>query len=148
MSETATFTVYVPVFVGVPPSFALLPSWEEFIPSGSPVIIHVRTVPDVAPLVSISAAYSSPTLPSGSVSVVITSWETGVTCAGDIASVNSFDTECTPFVDVALTVNLKLPASVGVPEITPAVLSSSPFGNEPLSTAHVTADGVALSVWL
>ena len=65
---------------------------------------------------------------------------------GDIASVNDFDTEFTPFDDVALTANVKLPASVGVPEIVPSVLRVSPLGSAPLSTAHVTVDGVALSV--
>jgi signal recognition particle GTPase len=45
-------------------------------------------------------------------------------CAGDVLS-------------VAVTVKLDVPAFVGVPEITPALESDSPFGSFPLLTDHV-----------
>ena len=38
-----------------------------------------------------------------------------------------------PFASVAVTVNEKSPAIVGVPVITPAVLRARPAGNEPVA---------------
>ena len=48
----------------------------------------------------------------------------------------------------ALTVKLKTPATVGVPDITPAEESVSPGGIEPAATAQVMGVvPVATSVW-
>jgi len=41
---------------------------------------------------------------------------------------------------VTCTVKLDVPAAVGVPEITPAVLNASPAGSEPLSRFHSMGD--------
>jgi hypothetical protein len=51
---------------------------------------------------------------------------------------------------VALTVNVDVPSSVGIPEITPVVLAKSmPSGNEPPAKLHVMgASPLAASVWL
>ena len=46
---------------------------------------------------------------------------------------------CPPEASVAFTVNLVVPAAVGVPEIAPALLSESPAGSEePLARAQVS----------
>ena len=51
-------------------------------------------------------------------------------------------------VSVTCTVKLDVPAAVGVPEITPAVLNERPAGSAPLSRLHAMGDvpPVAVSV--
>ena len=53
-----------------------------------------------------------------------------------------------PAAFVALTVKLNVPAVVGVPEITPALLKFKPLGRLPLSIDQVGAVPVALNVAL
>ena len=55
------------------------------------------------------------------------------------------------FASVAVIVKLKVPAAVGVPEMTPVVaLSVSPFGRAPLETVKVygAVPPTAETVWL
>ena len=52
-----------------------------------------------------------------------------------------------PLALVAVTVKVEVPSAVGVPEITPVLLSSvNPTGREPLVTLHVMLLPVACSV--
>ena len=43
--------------------------------------------------------------------------------------------------DTAMTVNVDFPAAVGVPEITPELLSVKPAGSVPDETDHAAPDG-------
>jgi hypothetical protein len=56
----------------------------------------------------------------------------------------------TPTLSVAATVKLKVPAALGVPLSTPALLNASPVGSVPTATEKATGavPPVALIVWL
>ena len=63
-----------------------------------------------------------------------------------IAIVNCLDADVAPLFE-AVTVNVELPAEVGVPVIAPVeALSVSPAGKEPAEIAQVTPDVSDVSV--
>lgn len=132
--------VYVPAFVGVPeiapveevrarPSGRLPDDTDQVAPS----VLAVRF-----------AEYGEFILPSGRVVVVIASVVTG---SGFllIVSVNCFSSFAEPY--TALTVNVEVPAVVGVPEITPDEgLRDNPAGRVPLITLQFAPVMLAASV--
>jgi hypothetical protein len=98
-------------------------------PVGRPVADHVR-VP-VPPVALTGAAYGCPTVQLGSVNV-------DTFKAALIVNVYERLFAVAPTRSVALIVTVNEPVAVGVPEITPAVLSVSPVGSAPADTDQVT----------
>lgn len=121
-SVTVTFTVLVPAAVGIPvicPVLALMLS-----PAGNPVADQLYGV--MPPSAATVALYAAPTVPLGSVAVVIES------NAGAIVTVNVLVAVCGVGVpeSVTVTFTVLVPAAVGVPVICPVlVLMLSPAGN-------------------
>lgn len=118
--------VYEPVLVGVP---EIAPDVLNVSPDGrfpddtvqvAPAVLDVRV-----------AEYDVFTVPEGRLSVVIVIVGIGLTVIE-----SCFSADCESF--TALTVNLDVPAVVGVPVIAPVeVLRVSPAGKEPEITDHV-----------
>ncbi len=69
-----------------------------------------------------------------------------IVCAGAGAIVIESCLVPEPALLAALTVNVKVPAVVGVPEIVPELLRANPFGRVPAETAHVTSEADAARV--
>ena len=132
-----TVKLDVPTADGVP---EITPAVERVKPAGNvPVLLHVIGVLPVAVSVWL---YGVPTVPPANVVVVMV----GATGAAIVID-RSFVT--LPVALVALTLKLNVFATVGVPEITPAVEIVKLVGNVPLSRVHViVASPVAVSVWL
>ena len=84
------------------------------------------------------AVYVFPAVPFGTSSVVIV-----IPVGVLIVMLSSFSALFEP--DVAFTVNVDVPAAVGVPEIVPELLSVSPAGRLPEAIDHVTADELTAS---
>ena len=137
-AEFSAFTVKleVPAAVGVP---VIVPLVFRVNPAGS-VPLEMLHVMGVVPVAARVWLYAVPTVPFGSVVVVI---------AGSATTVieSAFVTDPAEF--SAFTVKLAVPAVVGVPVIVPFVFRVSPAGSVPLETLHVMGVvPVAASVWL
>jgi hypothetical protein len=133
-SLTLTVKLKVPAVCGVPlitpPELNDSPLGKDPLPA---TMLHVYggVPPDAVSAWKYGVPTKAPT--SGDPVVIVT--EVG---AGAIVIENGFcaDPEAE---SLALTVKLKVPAVCGVPLITPAELSDSPLGNDPLAatTLHV-----------
>jgi hypothetical protein len=124
-----TVNVEVPAAVGVPEITPV--SVFSVNPSGSVPLSRLHVI-GVSPDAMIVWLYAASTVPPGNAAVVIV----GDTGAGLIVMLNCCVSFPAPF--VALTVNVEIPAAVGVPEITPvSAFSVSPSGSAPLSILHV-----------
>ena len=87
----------------------------------------------VFPVADKTALYAVPTVPEESLVVVIDGLPGTVGWA--IVIVKALDALPTEL--AACTVNVNVPAVVGVPEMSPEALSVSPAGKSPLVTLHV-----------
>jgi hypothetical protein len=86
----------------------------------------------VPPVAARFVEYAEPTTETGSVVVLITS--------GGTAGATVMDSDLVVewvAASVTFTVKVDVPALVGVPEMTPALLIASPAGSEPIDTDHV-----------
>ena len=118
--------LYVPAFVGIPLTSHV--SESNVSPSGSPVAV---TVMGAVPVIVTVREYSSLTMAFGRIDVVIV----GLT---GLALMLKFTVNSVTLVPaVAVTFTLKFPAVLGVPEISPALLSESPEGRDD-NARHVT----------
>lgn len=117
---------------GVP---ARVPDAFSESPGGTDPPVTANEYGGVPPEAEIACEYEAPTVPPGSVApVVIVS---GGPAAAATASVNALLPDV-PFVSTACTVNVKLPAVVGVPLRDPLEGSNEmPPGKTPVVTDHV-----------
>ncbi len=124
-----TVKVYLPVAVGVP---EITPAALRVSPAGRlpELTDHVM---GVVPVAVKTALYAVPAVPEERLVVVIE----GLPGTVGVAIVIVKDIDAVPTEFVACTVNVKVPACVGVPEMSPDVLSSRPLGSAPLVRAHV-----------
>src|SRR3989337_1192136 len=113
--------------VGVPPITPVDVLSDR--PTGSPPDESPHTSGFLPPAVFTVAVYAAPTVPSGTVTVVIES-------AAYIVIESAF-VAVPPFASVTCTVNELAPEPAGIPLIAPVLLSKeSPDGREPLMTLH------------
>ena len=134
-APSVTFTANVPA---VSPAFGVpltTPAGLSVSPTAlSPVpdvTVHVYPLP-LPPLALSVAEYAVPTVPFASVVVEI--FTGGYATTSDNVPL----TPVSPYASVAFTVNVLVPALVGVPEIAPALDSVSPVGSAPLPSAYVS----------
>ena len=131
----------VPSAVGVP---VIAPVEELRVsPAGSVPEITDHVTPER--FAARVAEYAVPAVPSGRLDVVIVSVVTGTGVISEIVIVNCFSALAVLY--VALTVNVEVPAVIGVPEITPdEELSDNPAGRVPLITLQFAPVMLAASV--
>ena len=137
--EALTVNVEVPADVGVP---EITPAVVSESPAGRlpELRLHAALLTEEASC----ARYSVPAVPDGSEAVVMVIVVVGVVSAGDTVMVSCRVPEA-EFL-AALTVNVELPADVGVPEITPVEeFRLNPDGRDPELTDQVTPDSEAAS---
>src|SRR5215468_8371412 len=114
--------------VGVPDSS---PAVDSVKPLGREPVVTANVYGDVPPLPVSVSLYVVPMVPPGSV-VGLT-----VIAAGQTRTVYARAPVHTPVLSVAVTVKLKLPSALGVPDRAPAVESVRPVGSDPEVTANV-----------
>ena len=136
-----TVKVAVPALVGVPEITPVFPLRES--PSGREPEVTAHAAPEV--LDERVAEYDSPAVPEGRLVVVMAMFVVGV-LAVLMVMLRLFVVLAFP--DTALTVNVALPDAVGVPEITPDVLSDNPEGREPELIDHDAFERLAARVAL
>ena len=119
-------TVYVPALDGVPLIVSV--SASNVSPSGSPVAVSVM---GSVPVTAIACEYSSLTVALGRLDVVMF----GLT---GLAFMVKFTVNSVTLDDaVAVTLTLKFPAVLGVPEMSPVLLNDNPEGRAD-DARHVT----------
>ena len=122
MSVTLMAKVEVPVAVGVP---VIAPLALSESPAGKAPLAR-ENVYGAVPLEAVTPPlYATPTMPEGSVVVVIVGGTAAATVTLSVALAALF------FASVACTTKLVEPATVGVPEMTPVEASVSPAGSDP-----------------
>lgn len=125
LAESVTFTVNVdvPAVVGVPVTAQFAPRLS---PAGREPEVIAQLYGDVPPLAPIVAEYGVPTVPPGSVPVVI------VSAAGAIVMLTVPIADCAGLPEsVTFTVTVEVPAVVGVPVTAQFVPRVRPAGSVP-----------------
>ena len=137
---TPTVKSNVPASAGVPEITPVASARVN--PSGSAPLARLQVM-GASPVAASVWLYTVPTVPFANESVVIAGGIMGATVRE--SSMASF-----PVALAALTVKSNVPASVGVPEITPVASPRvNPSGNAPLARLQVMgASPAAASVWL
>jgi hypothetical protein len=115
-----------PAAVGVP---EMTPAELIARPGGSAPLASDHVYGGLPPVAPSVVEYGTPTVAAGSDVVVMTS-------GGATVIDSDLVVECVA-ASVTFTVKVDVPALVGVPEMTPALLIASPAGSEPIDTDHV-----------
>src|ERR1700691_227880 len=133
LSESVTFTVNVDVPAAVGAALAIVPFAPKVRGFGNApdASVNVKPVPEPPLAVNVSAGYGTPTTPLGNEGGVIVSVGLILMLRLPLVAVN-------PSESVTLTVNVDVPAAVGVArEIVPLVHSVRAFGNDPDESVNV-----------
>ena len=140
MSAAVTVNVYVPAAVGVPP-IAPVAAFRAN-PVGRLPVVTLKASAPVPPVAVTVWLYARLAVQFGNVTVVIDT-------PGLIVTVYAWLAVC-PNVSLAITVNVYVPAAVGVPLITPlAAVKLSPPGRLPaMLRVSAPVPPVTVAVWL
>ena len=129
-SATSTVNVLVAAAVGVPER---IPVGLKVRPAGKVPVPRLHVYGAVPPVAAKITLYAFPTVPAGSGDVVVIA-----TGGRLITSVAASVAVCAGLPEsVAVIVNVLVPAAVGVPAMTPAVLRLRPAGKVPAVTVQV-----------
>ena len=123
-SVTVTSKFEVPAVVGVP---EMTPALLIASPAGSDPVDSDQLYGVVPPVAARVVEYAVPTVPPGSVVVEMASGAGFTVIANDWVAVPAA-------ASVTLTSKFEVPAVVGVPEMTPALLIASPAGRVPVDS--------------